>query len=606
MPDKHENIDKLFQEAASGAQVEFNPAAWDKMEALLDKEQPIGGGGMSWRGFYLLSALLILLIGGYLLLPSGEQAPIATLGPDGVEYNQRADATAVQGGSTEADQPTSGTGTVTGGGSSPETATTDGQSPQKQGAGTTTNTEREDISASEFESQSIAPAKDTTPTAGKPSQITSKSPDSNSGTTTASEEPVDAQVDKPASAAAGTLPLPADPTLEKGDDDKHGLTLSSPGTQVGSTTPAFAEKKNTDGTPKGPAGTSTTSAEEQATRVAEIQEEEKEKQTQTGSLSAKAGTVVSGSTSGTATTGEDKQASGIAEKQEDKKAEQGQASSLSAKAGSAAETDDAHGTTGTKSDPTEEGQTLAARDSRESLIFILSPKEWETFVYQWEIDNRIPDWEKHLASLEQPETIRPEKEKQSRWLLSLQAGPAISGVKMQNTSPDNLTGIALEYAASPRISLSAGVNRILARYGSPAGDYTIADRPIFSPGDVSWIDGRCVMIDIPLNVKYQFLPDSENNLFISTGISSYLMASEDYTYFFWNNNDTWDWSVSGTKDLFSIWNVSAGYQKSLNGRWLIGVEPFVKVPLSGIGISDVKLLSAGTYFSLTYKIPPGR
>ena len=53
------------------------------------------------------------------------------------------------------------------------------------------------------------------------------------------------------------------------------------------------------------------------------------------------------------------------------------------------------------------------------------------------------------------------------------------------------------------------------------------------------------------------------------------------------------------KHVFSIVNLSAGYEKTWN-RFGLQVSPYAKLPLKGIGGGKVKLASAGVLVSAKY------
>ena len=52
--------------------------------------------------------------------------------------------------------------------------------------------------------------------------------------------------------------------------------------------------------------------------------------------------------------------------------------------------------------------------------------------------------------------------------------------------------------------------------------------------------------------------------------------------------------------VFGIYNFSLGYQKAIGSQWFLEIEPFIKVPLGGVGFGEVKLWSTGSFFSLKY------
>jgi hypothetical protein len=58
--------------------------------------------------------------------------------------------------------------------------------------------------------------------------------------------------------------------------------------------------------------------------------------------------------------------------------------------------------------------------------------------------------------------------------------------------------------------------------------------------------------------------------------------------------------VNQNQHLLRILNLTAGVEYGLGTRWNLLAEPYVKVPLAGVGMGKVKLLSAGVLFGLKY------
>jgi hypothetical protein len=120
------------------------------------------------------------------------------------------------------------------------------------------------------------------------------------------------------------------------------------------------------------------------------------------------------------------------------------------------------------------------------------------------------------------------------------------------------------------------------------------------------------MLDIPINLRYDLaltprrsaLPPSR--WFVSAGTTTYYMLREDYTYNYDNPTDPKikyrDWTTETGRYGFSQLNVSAGYERAFTQRLFWQVEPFLKVPLRGVGFYKVNLLSTGAFFSLRYKL----
>ena len=55
------------------------------------------------------------------------------------------------------------------------------------------------------------------------------------------------------------------------------------------------------------------------------------------------------------------------------------------------------------------------------------------------------------------------------------------------------------------------------------------------------------------------------------------------------------------KHYFSVLNLSGGYTRQLNSTFSVSAEPYVEVPLTGIGKGKVHLNSGGILFTIGVK-----
>jgi len=190
--------------------------------------------------------------------------------------------------------------------------------------------------------------------------------------------------------------------------------------------------------------------------------------------------------------------------------------------------------------------------------------------------------------------------------IGLVVAPDMSTVKFTNT--DNIGfnyGIQLGYRVSQRFTINTGMLYTRKNYTSLGKD--------FQPPKGSWLDnvnldmveGNCFMFDIPLNIRYDLNTSSNHRYFLSSGLSTYLMKKENYHYQYRypNGNPGYRYRSypSSEHHLLSILNISAGFEKKLNKQFTLQAEPYLKIPLQGIGYGNIQLNSYGMYFSLKYK-----
>lgn len=205
-------------------------------------------------------------------------------------------------------------------------------------------------------------------------------------------------------------------------------------------------------------------------------------------------------------------------------------------------------------------------------------------------------------NIEDPPVV---KASSSPWFLGFGYGPDVSLVGFSEvTRPGTNLGILLEYQLNRRWSINSGITYSRKNYTAKGEDYH-PPKGFWDYGFVpDMTDATCEVIDIPINIRYYFRPAKSNRLFASTGLSTYLMLTEDYKYQYGRDDPqhlVLSWSGKNeNQHYFAIYNLSVGYQRSMGKQWFLEIEPFVKLPLTGVGFGEVDLWSTGASFSLKY------
>ena len=116
------------------------------------------------------------------------------------------------------------------------------------------------------------------------------------------------------------------------------------------------------------------------------------------------------------------------------------------------------------------------------------------------------------------------------------------------------------------------------------------------------VDASCLVYDIPLTVRYNFLLKPTTIYYATAGFSSFIMKEEDYYYYYTNNNMPHEsaYTYTGNKHFFSVFNISAGIEKKLSSNFSLLAEPSLSIPISGVGDGSVKLYSAALQVGLKY------
>lgn len=123
----------------------------------------------------------------------------------------------------------------------------------------------------------------------------------------------------------------------------------------------------------------------------------------------------------------------------------------------------------------------------------------------------------------------------------------------------------------------------------------------------SEIDGWCNVIDVPILLGYNLTPSKVWNLIPQTGISTYWLTKENCVYSFEDPDygGGYGWRTDENSTLFfAVANLSLAVRRSIGNRMTVQVEPYLKIPLGGVGWGKVDLYSTGTLITMSYVLAP--
>jgi hypothetical protein len=216
---------------------------------------------------------------------------------------------------------------------------------------------------------------------------------------------------------------------------------------------------------------------------------------------------------------------------------------------------------------------------------------------------RISDSTQVVAVAEEVEK-KKEESAGSQWFLKLPVSPDFTSINYYKPGKTGLNiGLLVEYIPGKHLAFSTGAiwSRKLYSTDDPGTSYSSG--PYTSK--VSFLDGDCRVLDIPVNVTYYLPLRTRMTFFATAGLSSYIMLKEKYTYTVTANNRDYYYSEDFTRknnEWFSMLNLSIGIQRQIGQRFWLQAEPFLKAPLSGIGEGKVDLVSMGAFFTLKYQL----
>lgn len=197
--------------------------------------------------------------------------------------------------------------------------------------------------------------------------------------------------------------------------------------------------------------------------------------------------------------------------------------------------------------------------------------------------------------------------KSSFFFLSLGAGPDLSFVGKNGYGKTKLFGgIGLGYHMKNGLRISSGFYAGRKIYSATAESYNPPSVFFQYYPILEKVDADCKVYEIPISLSYHFGKSEYQNWFAGVGLSTLLMKEEYYTYTYKYNSTgpsyMKDWTVNNkNKHFLSVLTLSGGYQRQLNKRITISAEPYIKIPLQGLGYGNVKMNSTGIMFNLSLK-----
>lgn len=189
--------------------------------------------------------------------------------------------------------------------------------------------------------------------------------------------------------------------------------------------------------------------------------------------------------------------------------------------------------------------------------------------------------------------------------LSLSAGPEFnsSGSLIGGKSGFS-AGVGFSIGIARKVTLQTGLRYSAKHYAAGKYDYKFSSNKVQSM--ISDVDASCAVLEIPVQASYTLFENTSKSIDINAGMSSYFMLKEDYNFRYT--------AASGYKDrlqqfrnrnqhYFGVVDLSATYYIKLKKeRFRLGLEPYIKIPVTGVGEGRVNLKSNGVSIKLRYEL----
>jgi hypothetical protein len=206
------------------------------------------------------------------------------------------------------------------------------------------------------------------------------------------------------------------------------------------------------------------------------------------------------------------------------------------------------------------------------------------------------------VKIEEKKNINPQIKRRPQITLSILAAPDLNSAGAFGAQMGSNIGLQLGIKLTRRLSVVTGVAYANKPYNARGFEYGNSFSPPESPSDVA---ANCKVLDIPLNISYQVFGKGKNTLAFGTGLSSYLMLREHYRFDYDNNPALEPFRLdiaNQNKHWFGVLNINATFQRRINSKFSAVAQPYLKLPLTGIGNGNVNLRSAGVALGVNWNI----
>ena len=224
-----------------------------------------------------------------------------------------------------------------------------------------------------------------------------------------------------------------------------------------------------------------------------------------------------------------------------------------------------------------------------------------------------PAYDDQLAGdLDFPQLVNPapadvdpvlKPKRKPTYSLTLSAGPEFSAVEAIAGGKGTINTGLLFNAEFKKLTFSTGIKYGAKNYKAKAYDYQLVNASIANT--ITGIDAACNILEVPLQVSYTVLNSNNRKIDINSSLSSYFMMKEKYTFRYTPESGINDYLLeknNANQHYLSVVGLSASYKFKPVNNIQFGIEPYVKLPLGGVGEGKVRLKSSGVSLNLTYDL----
>ncbi len=196
----------------------------------------------------------------------------------------------------------------------------------------------------------------------------------------------------------------------------------------------------------------------------------------------------------------------------------------------------------------------------------------------------------------------------TQWYAGVIAGPDFSKINNGHFNNGGLTvGIVAGLQLNSKVSIETGISWNQKHYTTTGDQFNMDKIKSAMPAGmvINTVDGNSSLIEIPLKIKYNLLQKNLSAFFITGGVAAYIITDEKNMYQVTMAGSSEKMFGNYNKNNYTLPAVAAlsiGYERTVFKYTNLRIEPFLTLPLQGIGVGKLPITSAGLQFGLVRRI----
>jgi hypothetical protein len=271
---------------------------------------------------------------------------------------------------------------------------------------------------------------------------------------------------------------------------------------------------------------------------------------------------------------------------------------------------------GALSKKTKKNGFTSSNEPGEEHLYLSSGQEYSIFTNRETLISRpgAANWLRgHSAQpasfIQLPLAPMGEKQKTAassrKFYFGLTAGAGFSMVKNSGLQKSGFdVGLLAGYRPKSRVSLETGVLVVQKFYATEGKNFSMEEVGSAMPAGMKLmeVEGSSRVVELPLHLRYDFIADHRKRFFSTTGFSSFWVTKERNTYHAMMNGVPEKMYGAYSKDrryFAAAFDLGLGYETHVQSNIAIRIEPYVQIPIRGIGVGKLPVRSAGVRLGIT-------